>query len=180
MIITLAQVKSLLNIQNTSKDPLIGVLIPEVEAKYLQIRNIPFMQILADTNSGDKTISNIRIYPEQVLYGYNSSAASYLNRLEYLYSSAIDNYITDIDSNNNTVEIDTAASATAKDVVFTVYPQGSKMVAAKLVQYLMNSNSMNGLSSETVGSYSWSKGDNSNPFGVPNDIFKSITRYINA
>ena len=91
------------------------------------------MQILADTNSGDKTISNIRIYPEQVLYGYNSSAASYLNRLEYLYSSAIDNYITDIDSNNNTVEIDTAASATAKDVVFTVYPQGSKMVAAKLV-----------------------------------------------
>ena len=33
---------------------------------------------------------------------------------------------------------------------------------------------------ETVGSYSWSKGNNSNPFGVPDDIFKSITRYINA
>jgi len=44
----------------------------------------------------------------------------------------------------------------------------------------MNSNSMNGLRSESVGSYSWSKGDTSNPYGVPDDIFKSIKRYVTA
>jgi len=183
MIITLAQVKSLLNISGTSKDTLISALIPEVEAKYLQIRNIPFLQIQGTIKNGDKTVSNIKIYPQgQFLSIIESSRSTvnYLNRMEYLFGSTIDNYITDIDSNSNTLEIDTASATTATDVIFTVYPQGAKMTAAKMIKYLMNSNSMSGLQSESVGSYSWSASGEGNPFGVPNDIYKSIQRFIDV
>lgn len=187
MIITLTQVKSLLNISGTAKDTLITALIPEAEAKYLQIRNYPFMQIQGDLTDDDKTVSNIRLYPyyqdSNDYYGDGQKVtAAFLNRMDYLYNSAnsIDNYITDINIDDNTLEIDTAATTTASNVIFTVYPQGSKMVAAKLIQYMMQSNSMNGLQSETVGSYSWSKSDVGNPYGVPDDIFKSIKRYVNV
>jgi hypothetical protein len=191
MIITLAQVKSLLNISGTAKDALISALIPEAEAKYLQIRNIPFMQIQADTTASDKTISNLKLYPcdvlnslSSVLYD-NNTVAAFIDRTDYFYNSAqsIDNYVTEIDVENNTIELDTAPSATATDIIFTVYPKGAKFVAAKLIQYFMQSNSMNGLQSESVGSYSYSRGGSQgggNPFGVPDDIYKSIKRYVDC
>jgi hypothetical protein len=191
MIITLAQVKSLLNISGTAKDTLISALIPEAEAKYLQIRNIPFMQIQADITSGDTTVSNLKLYPcdvlnslSSVLYD-NNTVAAFIDRTDYFYNSAqsIDNYVTEIDVENNTIELDTAPSATATDIIFTVYPKGSKFVAAKLIQYFMQSNSMNGLQSESVGSYSYSRGGSQgggNPFGVPDDIYKSIKRYVDC
>lgn len=191
MIITLAQVKSLLNISGTAKDTLISALIPEAEAKYLQIRNIPFMQIQADITSGDATVSNLKLYPcdvlnslSSVLYD-NNTVAAFIDRTDYFYNSAqsIDNYVTEIDVENNTIELDTAPSATATDVIFTVYPKGAKFVAAKLIQYFMRSNSMNGLQSESVGSYSYSRGGSQgggNPFGVPDDIYKSIKRYVDC
>jgi hypothetical protein len=180
MIITLTQVKALLNISGTSKDTLITALIPEAEAKYLQIRNFPFLQIKADISNGDKTVSNVLIYPYSNVMSFEyetATAVEYLNRMDYVYGSTIDNYITDIDIYSNTFELDTASSTSATQVTFTIYPQGAKMIAAKLIQYLMSSNSMNGLQSESVGSYSWSKGSAGNPFGVPDDIFKSIKRY---
>jgi hypothetical protein len=191
MIITLAQVKSLLNISGTAKDTLISALIPEAEAKYLQIRNIPFMQIQADITSSDATVSNLKLYPcdvlnslSSVLYG-NNTVSSFIDRTDYFYNSAqsIDNYVTEIDVENNTIELDTAPSATATDIIFTVYPKGAKFVAAKLIQYFMQSNSMNGLQSESVGSYSYSRGGSQgggNPFGVPDDIYKSIKRYVDC
>ena len=191
MIITLAQVKSLLNISGTAKDTLISALIPEAEAKYLQIRNIPFMQIQADITSGDATVSNLKLYPcdvlnslSSVLYD-NNTVAAFIDRTDYFYNSAqsIDNYVTEIDVENNTIELDTAPSATATDIIFTVYPKGAKFVAAKLIQYFMQSNSMNGLQSESVGSYSYSRGGSQgggNPFGVPDDIYKSIKRYVDC
>jgi hypothetical protein len=191
MIITLAQVKSLLNISGTAKDTLISALIPEAEAKYLQIRNIPFMQIQADITSGDATVSNLKLYPcdvlnslSSVLYD-NNTVAAFIDRTDYFYNStnSIDNYVTEIDVENNTIELDTAPSATATDIIFTVYPKGSKFIAAKLIQYFMQSNSMNGLQSESVGSYSYSRGGSQgggNPFGVPDDIYKSIKRYVDC
>jgi hypothetical protein len=191
MIITLAQVKSLLNISGTAKDTLISALIPEAEAKYLQIRNIPFMQIQADITSGDATVSNLKLYPcdvlnslSSVLYD-NSTIAAFVDRTDYFYNStnSIDNYVTEIDIENNTIELDTAPAATATDVIFTVYPKGAKFIAAKLIQYFMQSNSMNGLQSESVGSYSYSRGGSQgggNPFGVPDDIYKSIKRYVDC
>ena len=183
MIITLAQVKSLLNISNTSKDTLISALIPEAEAKYLQIRNIPFLKIKASAVTGDKTLTDISLYPENSLIsgiiGYNGTPAKFLNRMEHVFGGGIDNYISDIDTSANTIEIDTVSSADITDVIFTVYPQGSKMTAAKMIKYLMNQNSMSGLESESVGSYSWSAGSDGNPFGVPSDIYKSIKRYVN-
>jgi hypothetical protein len=191
MIITLAQVKSLLNISGTAKDTLISALIPEAEAKYLQIRNIPFMQIQADITSGDTTVSNLKLYPcdvlnslSSVLYD-NNTVAAFVDRTDYFYNStnSIDNYVTEIDVENNTIELDTAPSATATDIIFTVYPKGSKFIAAKLIQYFMQSNSMNGLQSENVGSYSYSRGGSQgggNPFGVPDDIYKSIKRYVDC
>ncbi len=185
MIITLSQVKSLLNLTGTSKDTLITALIPEAEAKYLQIRNYPFHMFYGNITNASKTISGITLYPSTVrdlsISSYKSTA-SFINRMDYLYSSlkSIDNYVTDVNDTANSVEIDSSASSTADSVVFTVYPQGAKMTAAKLIQYLMQSNSMNGLQSESVGSYSWSKGSTGNPYGVPDDIFKSIKRFVTA
>lgn len=184
MIITLAQTKSLLNISGTAKDVLISAMIPEAESKYLQIRNIPFLQIKASAVTGDKTLTGILIYHENTYYeGYYinsgvSTMSKFLNRMEYIDGNGIDNYITDIDTVNNTVEIDTASSSNVTAGIFTVYPQGSKMTAAKMIKYLMNQNSMSGLQSESVGSYSWSASNEGNPFGVPNDIYKSIKRYV--
>ena len=184
MIITLAQVKSLLNISGTAKDTLISAMIPEAEAKYLQIRNIPFLQIQGDLTTGDKTIADIRVYPytleTQLMNGVGITSL-FLNRMEYLFNStnSIDNYITDIDTTYNTIEIDSAATTTAGNVIFTVYPQGAKLTAAKMIKYLMGANSFSGLQSESVGSYSWSAGSDGNPFGVPSDIYKSIKRYVN-
>ena len=185
MIITLSQVKSLLNISGTSKDTLITALIPEAEAKYLQIRNYPFHQFYGNITNTSKTITGITLYPSTVrdlsISSYKSTA-SFINRMDYLYSSlkSIDNYVTEVNDTANSVEIDTAAGSTADSVVFTVYPQGSKLVAAKMIQYLMNKNAMSGLASESVGSYSVSWNSEGNPFGVPNDIYKSIKRYVTA
>jgi len=179
MIITLSQTKSLLNLTGTSKDTLITALIPEAEAKYLQIRNYPFHKFYGDTTAASKTISNIALYPSSITGSISVSSSRYIDRMDYIYTSAIDNYVTDVDTISNTIAIDTAASTTGS-IVFTVYPQGAKMTAAKLIQYLMQSNSMNGLQSESVGSYSWSKATTGNPYGVPDDIFKSIKRYATA
>ena len=183
MIITLTQVKALLNISGTSKDTLITALIPEAEAKYLQIRNIPFLQIQASASTGDKTLTGILVYPFQDFYttanGLSGTPVKYLNRMEYIYGGGIDNYITDIDISANTVEIDTNSPANITNGIFTVYPQGAKLTAAKMIKYLMDANSFSGLQSESVGSYSWSGASGGNPFGVPDDIYKSIKRYVN-
>lgn len=184
MIITLTQVKSLLNISGTAKDTLISAMIPEAESKYLQIRNIPFLQIQATATATDKTIKDIVIYPYSNLYtnceDFGSVPVKHLDRMDYVFGNGIDNYITDIDIYNNTIEIDIAPSATVTNGIFTIYPQGAKLTAAKMINYLMSSNSFSGLSSESVGSYSWSAKGTGNPFGVPDDIFKSIKRYIRA
>lgn len=183
MIITLQQVKSLLNISGTAKDTLISAMIPEAEAKYLQIRNIPFLQIQASASSGDKTLTGIIVYPFQDFYtttdGFSGTPAKYLNRMEYVFGNGIDNYITDVDISANTVEIDTNAPGNVTNGIFTIYPQGAKLTAAKLIKYLMDQNSFSGLQSESVGSYSWSAASDGNPFGVPSDIYKSIKRYVN-
>jgi len=89
MIINLSQVKSLLNISGTAKDTLISAMIPEAEAKYLQIRNIPFLQIQGDLTTGDKTITDIRVYPytleTQLMNGVGITSL-FLNLLSAYYS----------------------------------------------------------------------------------------------
>ena len=173
MIITLAQAKTLLGITGTAKDTLMTALIVEAESKYLEVRNRPFTQITGDLTTDDKTVSNIALYDANSVYN-----AILVDRMDYLFNdtNSIDNYVTDIDS--DTLELDTASTTTATDVIFTVYPKGSKMVAAKLISYLSQKSSMNGLQSESVGSYSWSKGSDGNPAGIPDDLFKSIDRYL--
>lgn len=183
MIITPTQVKTLLQISGSTYDALISALIPEAEAKYLQIRGIPFTQIRGDITASDNTVSNIELYPLNNYKSYDAvNHASYIERMEYLYSAAqsIDSYVTDVDVDNNTIELYDASSATATDVLFTVYPQGAKMAAAKIIGYMMNKNSQNGMMSESIGSYSYSKGADSNAYGIPNDIVQSIKRFINC
>ena len=183
MIITLAQVKTLLQISGSTYDALISALIPEAEAKYLQIRNWPFLQVYGDIVTGDNTITNLALYPTSNYNTYDAvNHAVYIDRMEYLYSAAqsIDSYVTDVDAYNNTVELYDASSTTATDVLFTVYPQGAKMAAAKIIGYMMNKNSQNGMMSESIGSYSYSKGADSNAYGIPNDIVQSIKRFINC
>jgi len=182
MIITVAQAKTLLQITGTAKDALIAALIPEAEAKYLHIRNFPFLQFYGDITNTETEITDITLYPSTVRdysLNYYKSTASFIKRMEYLYNStnSIDNYVTSVNDTSNSVNIDTAAGATATGVIFTVYPQNCKMIAAKLISYFSQKNSMSGLQSESVGSYSWSKGSDGNPFGVPDDIVKSIHRY---
>lgn len=186
LIITTAQAKTLLQISGSSYDSLIAALIPEAEAKYLQIRNIPFTQIRGDIATGDATISNIELYPQNSVSFTNDfdvvNPANFINRLEYIFNStyAIDDYVTDIDGDNNTIEVSTNSTATATDVIFTVYPQGAKMAASKIISYMLNKNAMNGMQSESIGSYSYSKGSDSNQFGIPLDIVQSIKRYVNV
>jgi hypothetical protein len=100
----------------------------------------------------------------------------------YIFNSAnsIDNYITEIDAENNTLEIDTAATTTATTVIFTAYPLGSKLTAAKLIQYMMDKQAMTGMKSESIGSYSYTRSGENNPYGVPDDIYRSIKRYIGS
>ena len=121
MIITTAHAKTLLQITVTTYDTLIATLIPEVEAKYLQIRNIPFLQVSGSIISGDKTISGISAYPYDFynFYMIGYSDVQHINRMDYLYKStnSIDNYVTDIDTENNTLEIDTAPSKTDRKSV---------------------------------------------------------------
>lgn len=183
MIITLAQAKNLLGISGNSKDNLISAMIPEAEAKYLQIRGIPFMQIKASAVTGDKTLTGIILYPENSLIsgiiGYNGTPSKFLNRMEYIYGNGIDSFITDIDTSANTIELSTASGVNVTDGIFTIYPQGAKLTAAKMIKYLMNSNSMSGLQSESVGSYSWSASSDGTQFGLPSEIYKSIKRYVN-
>lgn len=185
MIITTAQVKAILQISGTSYDNLIGLLIPEAEAKYLQIRGIPFTQIKADITTGDKTVSNIALYPtvSTVFTDFQIvNPSRYLERMEYLYNATndIDDYITEIDIDNNTVELSGESLNTATSVLFTVYPQGAKMATAKIIGYFLNKQSMNGMQSESIGTYSYTRGSDMNNFGIPMDIVQSIKRYINA
>jgi hypothetical protein len=187
MLINLAQTKILLQIASTdtTKDALITALIPEAEAKYLQIRNKPFLQFSGDLTNTDKTVSNVAAYPvpddidvysDEDFINYNLSVQSYI----FNSANSIDNYITAIDAENNTLEIDTAASTTASTVIFTAYPLGSKLTAAKLIQYFMSTSSMNGLKSESIGSYSYTKSGDGQTAGVPDDIYRSIKRYIGS
>lgn len=167
MIITKDQVKSILNM--TGNDSIISMLIPEAEAKYLQIRNRPFDQLRADTTAASSTLTNV------FLSNGDSFKLSMLNRFDYLTNDDIDSYITEL--TDSTITVNAPAAESKTDQIFTVYPHTAKYTAAKLIQYLMNKNSMNGLQSENIGSYSWSKNSTGNPAGVPADLYKSIKRY---
>ena len=98
MIITLSQCKTLLQISGTSKDTLISALIPEAEAKYLQIRNFPFHQFYGTITNTSKEITGITIYPSTVrdlsISEYKSTA-SYIDRMDYVFNEtySIDNYV---------------------------------------------------------------------------------------
>lgn len=106
-IIALIEVKTLLNLTDNSKDALISLLIPEVEADYLRIRGAAF-----DTD----------------------------------------------------------------DEGATVYPDSSKLTAARMIGHILTNNY--GTSSESIGNYSYSLEETNK--GYPKSITGSIKRVLSV
>jgi hypothetical protein len=63
----------------------------------------------------------------------------------------------------------------------TVYPVGSDITAAEMIQYKLNNSTINyELQSETIGSYSYNRSTASRNKGYPSEIVSAIKRYIRA
>jgi hypothetical protein len=172
-IVTLAEVKTYLQISDTSQDTLIDALIPQVEQMFLKIRGIPFFTMIGDTTDTSADIEDVHrsdndsSFPikEELYYG------QIIEDKETGYRATVDS----INEDDSEITVDTNASATSEAVTFTIYPVASQLASSKIVGYFLSTSSGDGLKSESIGTYSYAKQDLKS--GLPMDITMLIEEY---
>ena len=167
MIVTRDEVKTFLQITGISKDALIDALIIEAESLFLQKREIDFFSFTGNTESLSDIITNID----------DDNDFIYIKTGKIIESTlyGIRERITSFDSDNLEIQVENNITASNDDIEFVIYPYGSQIIAARIVGYLMSKDSLNGLQSESIGNYSYTKFDNST--GLPLDLIKNIQVY---
>ena len=167
MIVTLAEVKANLQITDTTYDAIIQTLIPQAESLYRHIRGIDFFSFSCDGTT--TTLSNL----EFLQYENPSKGA--------IIESVIDdgtvlrttlNYLS---VENETMAIEDSIATPFTDIVMIWYPLGAQFVASKIIEFLMSKQNMNGLKSENIGNYSYTKEEMRS--GLPLSLYYMITSY---
>jgi hypothetical protein len=168
MIITIDEYKISPYYKPTQTEATIVELIPSIEEEYLAIRNIPFLRITGDLVSGSKVISDISNFSD-------------LQIRQMVSGTNIRGYITAINESNDDILVDKNATATEADATLTIYPIGAKLVAARMINYIMENAGDTGMKSEQIGDYQYERFDSDKMInGYPKTIVGSISRYAKA
>lgn len=199
-ITTLSNVKNILNISDNDSDIWIVSLIPQVESDYLHIRNKPFnvgTKINVETTglSADEDMT-IDIgdseYEIELKDGDTAGiiARRVVNQMKpnryyeilapLSNSTSADIYVTEKYENwtesMSVLDLSVTASTDITATVTklqTIYPDGSELTAAQMIQHQMNKPA--GVQSESLGDYSVTYAEMQG--GYPRSITGQITRF---
>ena len=209
-ITTLANVKTLLNITEPSKDAWITALIPQVESDFVKIRDKPFdiatklniattglpadeeieievgnSAAVGGTASGLEYDIRLRSGDAADMIAYRivvgMKPSGYFNfSLGTNTTASADIYLTErfpawqewLSALDITVTASTSLTATVTKME-TLYPAGSEMTAAQMIQYQMSK--PGGLKAESLGDYSVTYDDAAG--GYPKSIMGQIVRF---
>lgn len=169
---------TILYVINETVEAQISALIPVVEADYERIRNKPFLRFRATSELGSKRLTGITIPDENALglvYWQDAIVGIFekLTRGMICDGAGISGAVDVFDALNLTIDLDTAATASAEDVLVTAYPAGSDYTAALMIGY--NLYKRHGLKSESSGGYSYTEEEMLE--GYPRSIAGMIERY---
>jgi len=167
-IITLAEVKAILQITATTYDTLIGILIPIAEAKYLEIRNIPFFTFEATITSGSGIID---LYTPDDFKKINIQ-----DKIETRDDSGVKlrGLATYLDTDDVAVTVNANSTTTESEAELVVYPGSADYTLSKMIDYYMNRDNASGYKSETFGTYNYTK------FDIKNELPRDITGLIDS
>jgi hypothetical protein len=172
-ITTSANVKTILGISGSTQDANIALLIPQVEADYLAIRNKPW-----DTE----------IEGERVGIG-DGSAVAFTLANKPIVKDSLTVYVGGDEETGYTVNLTTGvitfttAPAAGDRVeadyesVAAFYPGGAELVAIKMIGWLIQSQKSMGVQSESLGDHSITYEKGKTFRGYPESIVGDIKRY---
>ncbi len=182
-ILTIDEYKALPAYNSSQSDDIIEALIPEVEAHFEQLRGAAFTTIRGSIADGAKVITGVVgiVYRDGVDQNRFDLAdledcVAILRKKQVVYlEDVVRGLIVSWDTESDTITIDTAADDDASDAIFTIYPAGSKLIASRMIKYLI----------ENDGEKSYSIGDESIQYdeflGIyPKSIVQGIERYVVA
>ena len=180
MIATLAEIKTLLGITDTSKDAQITALIPMVENDVLQYCNNSFESAFA-TWGGSVT-------PTQAgsVYTFVGTAflASLITSGDYIHVTGTlrnDGYYHVTNITDTVITVDSPMinePAITASIAAVEIPAGLKIYFAKMIGWNVYNFKSSGLSSESIGNYSYSMKDGaSGDAGYPADMLKGLDRW---
>lgn len=187
MIITLEEVKTLLQITNTDSDSLIIQLIPLVLTDVLEITNNYFLDTNIRYNSNTISFSSTVVSSTPIYTIQDSNSMFITEYLEkatdinitgskyndgnYSVDSVTSNSIT-LNSNYNT-SLTTESSGNDVYITRVNYPKSIKLILANMIKYRMQKNLGDGIKSKKIDDYSVTY-DSINKGGYPKSIISSL------
>lgn len=168
-IITLAEVKEILQITDNTYDTLITTLIPIAENSFLDVRGIDFFISEVDLTNGSDVIEIlntndlIRFKKQDRMETRADDGSNLRGRIVY------------IDFDNAQMTLDSSSSVTESQAEIKVYPGNSDYAMSKIIAWMISSDNATGLKAETFGNYNYTKFDPVS--GMPLDIANLIKSY---
>jgi hypothetical protein len=168
-IITLAEVKAILQITDNTYDTLITTLIPIAETSYVDVRGIDFFISEVDLTNGSAIID---ILDEKDLDRIKKQ-----DRIETRADngSNLRGLVTYIDFDESQMTLDSSSNVTESQAEIIIYPGNSDYAISKIIAWMIATDNATGLKAETFGTYNYTKFDSAS--GLPIDITKLIKRY---
>lgn len=181
MIATLAEIKAILGISDNSKDTQINTLIPMVESDLIVYCNNLFL----DTDirfSGSCSITKISTTYKIECAGGGMDLTGFAIGDTILLQGSLrnDKYYTISGINANYIQVSesvVAESARDMQLTLTSFPSALKIYISKMISYQMNHANDSGITSESIGNYSYSRGSNSGDAGYPSEILKALDKW---
>jgi hypothetical protein len=166
-ILTLAEYKTTPFYSVSQSDASISYFLEWVDDYILEIRGIPFFTFTGDLTATSTTISNV-----SDSYGFTYEGA-------LIEGDSVRARITDINTDDQEITVDTAASATATDETITIYPRKAQLIAAEMVKWLIDSLTISrDVKSESIGTYSYTNYDSTDDkSGFPKRITSKIEQF---
>ena len=185
MIATLYDIKSVLGISDTVNDVRIQTLIPIVANELIEYCNNSFIGQMI-TFSGKCTITaNAGVYRVNCADGGMDGANFAIGDTIHLSGSTRDDgYLTiaAINANYFTIVEPLTANATATPMTIniTTFPMALKIYLAKMIGYQLFHANDSGITSESIGNYSYSRAQGTTDSGYPAEILRGLDKWKNV
>jgi hypothetical protein len=183
MIASLAQIKSILGYTDTTYDSRITTLLPMIEAEIIEYCNNNFLNV-SITFDGDCTITaSGGVYKIVCADGGMDDVGFAVSDTVYIAgSNRNDGYVTisAISDGEITIAEPLIAESTAVGISLTLalFPAALTVYLARMIGYQIKHAEDAGISSESIGKYSYSRKDsNGGDMGYPQEILKGLDKW---
>ena len=191
-ITTLAQVKTILGLDNT-KDAQITALLPLVELDYISIRNRPFDEgRTLKITAGAAATGNITVTVEFIAFPVELTAGNTAAQVaRKIYNALRGGYLFDVAAVGDTLTLasrqndtdiavafadtDATGATAAISEILTLYPDGSEMTAIDMIGFRLGDKAA-GVQSQNLGDYSVSYSQMRGKY--PAEITDGIKRFV--